>query len=33
MKMVTIEVPEESFRILGQDPRRVGRDMLIAAVL
>jgi len=33
MKTVTVEVPEESLRILGDDGQRVGRDMLIAAVL
>ena len=33
MKTVTVKVPEESFRILGEEPRRMGRNMRIAAVL
>jgi len=33
MKTVTVEVPDESLRILGEDPRHLGRDMLVAAVL
>jgi len=33
MKTVTVEVPDDSLRILGEDPRQVGRDMLVAAVL
>ena len=33
MKTVTVEVPEDSLRILGEEPRRMGRNMLIAAVL
>ena len=30
---MTVEVPDDSLRILGEDPRQVGRDMLVAAVL
>jgi predicted HTH domain antitoxin len=33
MKTVTVEVPEDSLWILGEEPRRMGRNMLIAAVL
>jgi predicted HTH domain antitoxin len=33
MRTVTVEVPDESLHILGEDLRSVGRDMLIAAVL
>ena len=33
MKTVTVELPDDSLRILGEDARQVGRDMLIAAVL
>ena len=33
MKTVTVELPDDSLRILGEDPLQVGRDMLIAAVL
>jgi predicted HTH domain antitoxin len=33
MKTVTIEIPDESLCVLGEDPRRLGQDMLIAAVL
>ena len=30
---MTVELPDDSLRILGEDPHQVGRDMLIAAVL
>ena len=33
MKTVTVELPDESLRILGEDPHEVGRNMLLAAVL
>jgi hypothetical protein len=33
MKTVTVEVSEESFRILGEERGGMGRNMLIAAVL
>lgn len=33
MKTVTVELPDELLRILGEDPSRLGRDMLVAAVL
>ena len=33
MKTVTVEVPDESLRILGEDTRQFARDMLTAAVL
>jgi predicted HTH domain antitoxin len=33
MKTVTVEIPDESLSLLGEDPRRLGRDMLVAAVL
>ena len=33
MKTVTVEVPEESVRILAEDASRFGREMLAAAVL
>jgi predicted HTH domain antitoxin len=33
METVTVELPDDSLRILGADARQLGRDMLIAAVL
>ena len=33
MKTVIVELPDDSLRILGEDPHQVGRNMLIAAVL
>lgn len=33
MRTVTVELPDGSLRILGEDARRVGREVLIAAVL
>ncbi len=32
-KQVTVEVPEESMRVLSEDAARFGREMLVAAVL
>jgi predicted HTH domain antitoxin len=33
MKTVTVELPDDSLRILAEDPQQVGRNMLTAAVL
>ena len=30
---MTVELPDDSLRILGADPHQVARDMLVAAVL
>ena len=32
-KQVTVEVPEGSIRVLGEDATQFGREMLVAAVL
>lgn len=32
-KQVTVEVPEESLQVLGEDAAQFGREMLVAAVL
>lgn len=33
MKQFTVEVPEDSLQVLGEDAARFGREMLVAAVL
>ncbi|HZF00894.1 MAG TPA: UPF0175 family protein [Methylomirabilota bacterium] len=32
-KQVTVEVPDESLEVLGEDAAKFGREMLVAAVL
>jgi predicted HTH domain antitoxin len=32
-KQVTVEVPEDSLQVLGEDAAQFGREMLVAAVL